>query len=265
MSDKSELRSSAKNFARNPVRFLLPLVFCLLTLLTGCVRYDVGINFDSPYSGTLVQHIKIGEQLSSFGESEAIAWLKSIESRSRRLQAKVEHLSPEEIVLIVPFKNAQELNNKFNTLFNSNVPDTSAVVVEEKAELVKLGSGVSLQENNLLLVERNHLDLTIDLRALNLLSNQGKIAIEPNLLLDLEFNLNAPWIVRNISNANNLEPIASSSKQGLVWKLESGKLNHIGAVFWLPNPIGIGAVLIILLMILGFRLKYGRFPDLAKT
>jgi len=27
--------------------FLLPLVFCLLTLVTGCVQYDVGVNFES--------------------------------------------------------------------------------------------------------------------------------------------------------------------------------------------------------------------------
>lgn len=263
MSNQSESRGSAKNSLRNPVRFLLPLIFCLLTLLTGCVRYDVGINFDSPYSGTLVQHIKIGEQFSSIGKSDAIAWLKTVESRSRQLQGKVQHLSSDEIVLIVPFKNGQELATKFNQLFNSNVPDTSAVIVGEQAELVKLGSGASLQQSNLLLVERNHLDIKIDLRALNLLSNQGKIAIDPNSLLDLEFHLNTPWIANSISNENNLEPIASASEQGLVWQLQSGKLNHIEAVFWLPNPIGIGTVVIITVMILAFMLKYRRFPGVV--
>jgi len=261
MSDQSEFRSKSRNSARNRVLFLFPRMFCILTLLTGCVRYDVGINFNSPYNGTLVQHIKIEDQLSNLAQSEAKAWLKSIKSRSRQLQGKVEQLNPEEIVMIVPFKNGQELASKFNRLFNSNVPDTSAVVVGEQAELVKLGSGVSLQQNNLLLVERNHLDITIDLRALNLLVHQNKILIDPNALLDLEFHLNTPWIAHNISNTNNLEPI--SSDQGLVWQLQSGKLNHIEAVFWLPSPIGIGTVIIILFVILGFILKYRRLPGVA--
>ena len=261
MSSQSQLRGSVKNFAKNPVRFLLPLVFCLLTLLTGCVRYDVGINFNSPYSGTLVQHIKIGSQLVNIGRSEATEWLKNIESRSRQIGGKVKHLNSQELVVKVPFNNGQEFTSKFNQLFNSNVPDTSGLVLEESAELVKLGSGVSLQQSNLLFVERNHLDLTVDLRALNLLAQQDKILIEPNSLLDLEFHLNTPWIAYNVSNIDNLEPISSS--QGLAWKLQAGKLNHIEAVFWLPSPIGIGTAIIILVMILGFMLKYRRFPGIA--
>jgi hypothetical protein len=38
--------------------FILPLVFCLLTLVTGCVQYDVGVNFESQTRGEIVQHIK---------------------------------------------------------------------------------------------------------------------------------------------------------------------------------------------------------------
>ena len=261
MSDRSEFSSAPRNLARNPILFLFPLIFCLLTLLTGCVRYDVGINFQSPYNGTLVQHIKIGEQFANLGQSEATKWLKSIESRSRQLQGKVKHLNSEEIVVTVPFNSGQELESNFNQLFNSNVPNTSGVVVGEEAELIKLGSEVSLQQSNLLFVERNHLDLTIDLRALNLLAHQNKILIDPNSLLDLEFHLNTPWIAHNVSNTDNLETI--SSDQGLVWQLQSGQLNHIEAVFWLPSPIGIGTAIIILVMILGFVIKYRRFPGLA--
>ena len=277
MIDPSELRSSVntsigyagvppaplsvKNSAKNPVRFLLPLVFCLLTLLTGCVRYDVGINFQTPYNGTLVQHIKIGLQLANIGQSEANKWLKTVASRSRQLEGKVKYLNSQELVAIVPFNNGRELESKFNQLFNSNVPDTSAVVVGDEAELVKLSSGVALQQSNLLFVERNYLDLTIDLRALNLLVQQDKIVIDPNSLLDLEFHLNTPWIAYNVSNIDNLEPIDSS--QGLVWQLQAGQLNHIEAVFWLPSPIGIGTAVIILVMILGFMLKYRRFPGVV--
>lgn len=263
MSNHAKFRSPAINSARNPIRFLLPLVFCLLTLLTGCVRYDVGINFTSPYSGTLVQHIKIAEQFSDLGKSEATEWLKNLESRSRELRGKVRQLNAQELVLTVPFANGQEFATKFNQLFSSGLPDSSAMVVEDKAELVQLGSQASLQQSNLLFVERNHLDITIDLRALNLLAHQGKIFLDPNSLLDLEFQLNSPWITRNVSHPDNLEPISSETDQGLVWQLQSGKLNHIEAVLWLPNPIGIGTVIIILVTLLGFFLKYRRFPGLT--
>ena len=263
MSDLSTFRSPAINSARNPIRFLLPLVFCLLTFLTGCVRYDVGINFTSPYSGTLVQHIKIADQFSSLGKSEATEWLKNLESRSRELHGKVRQLNPQELVLIVPFTNGQEFATKFNQLFSSDVSDSSVMVEGYRAELLKLGSQASLQQSNFLFFERNHLDLTIDLRALNLLVNQGKIYLNPNSLLDLEFQLNSPWITRNVSHPDNLEPISSETDQGLTWQLQSGKLNHIEAVFWLPSPIGIGTAIIILVMVLGFLLKYRRFPGLT--
>ena len=46
--------------------FILPLVFCLLTLVTGCVQYEVGVNFESQTRGEIVQHIKLGERLTSF-------------------------------------------------------------------------------------------------------------------------------------------------------------------------------------------------------
>ena len=48
---------------RNPI-----LLVVLLTslLLSGCVKYDVGLNFDNSNSGELVQHIKLGERLTSF-------------------------------------------------------------------------------------------------------------------------------------------------------------------------------------------------------
>ncbi len=242
--------------------FLLPVILCLVTLLTGCVRYDVGVNFDHPQHGTIVQYIKIGEQLTSLSQSEARKWLNSIEQRSRALNGKVKRVNPQEVIVTIPFGNGKELTDKFNQFFHTYTKTNSAVV-SDNVDLFKLDSQINLQQNNLIFLERNNLDLTIDLRALGVLSNQGKIIVSPGSLIDLEFQLNTPLIARNIAGENNLEPIYNATKKGLVWQLQPGQINHIEAVFWLPSPLGIGATIIIVFTILGYVLKYRRFPGVA--
>ncbi len=250
------------NQPRHPLRLLLPVILGLVTLLTGCVRYDVGLNFDHPQHGTIVQYIKIGEQLTSLSQSEARKWLNSIEERSRALHGKVKKVNSQEVVVTIPFNNGQELTKKFNQFFHTDT-DTNAALVNDKVDLVKLDSQINLQQNNLVFFERNDLDLTIDLRALGVLSNQGKIIVSPGSLIDLEFQLNTPLIAHNVSGENNLEPISSITKKGLVWQLQPGQINHIEAVFWLPSPLGIGTAIIILFVTLGYFLKYRRLPGVA--
>ena len=131
--------------------------------------------------------------------------------------------------------------------------------------MTKLDSYASLRQNNLFLVERSSLDLIIDLRALNILKQQEKIALDSDRLLDLEFQLNTPWIASSVSNDEYLQPVNNPLKKGLVWQLHPGEINHIKAVFWLPSPIGIGAGFIILLTILGFILKYRHFPGVDRS
>jgi hypothetical protein len=139
----------------------------------------------------------------------------------------------------------------------------NATIPKEKAELIQLNSQVSIKQNNLVFVERNSLDLAIDLRALKVLTQQDKILIDPDSVADLKFQLTTPWIARSISNADNLQPANNPLQKGLVWQLHPGEINHIQAVFWLPSPIGIGAAAIVLLGILGYLIKYRRFPGVA--
>ena len=247
---------------RSPVAFLLPIVLCLVTLLTGCVRYDVGINFNTPHNGTIVQYIKIGEQLTSLSQSEARKWLNSIEERARTLQGKVKKVNSQEVLVTIPFGNGRELSEKFNQFFHTDT-DVNPAIVSDKIDLVQLDSEISLKQNNLIFLERNNLDLTIDLRALGVLSNQGKIIVSPGSLIDLEFQLNTPLVAHSIAGENNLEPTRVTPGKGMIWQLEPGQINHIQAVFWLPSPLGIGATIIILLMVLGYFLKYRRLPGIA--
>lgn len=240
---------------------LFPLLLCLLCL-TGCVRYDVGINFNSPYNGNIVQHIKIAQQLNNLDRSDIKKWLNHIESQARQLKGKVKKADSEELLVSIPFSNSKELATKFNQLFHSDIPVTSAIDIDENADLTKLDSVVNLQQSNLILLERNSLDLVIDLRALNILTNQSKLNLDSNRAFDLEFQLATPLLAYSVSGDNNLQPINNASKQ-LTWRLQPGKINHIQAIFLLPSPIGIGTVIIILLGISGYYLKYRRFPGVA--
>ena len=244
------------------VRFLLPIVLGLATLLTSCVDSEVGVNFTTPYSGEITQHIKVSNKLNNLASSDTRQWLNSLEKRSRKLDGKVEKLDSQELLLTIPFGNGAELADKFNQLFQTNVvPD--ATIAKEQADLLELDSQVSIRQSNLVFVERNSLDLAIDLRALKVLTQQDKIIISPESLADLKFQLTTPWIARSINDPDNLQPTVDVLNKGLTWQLQPGEINHIQAVFWLPSPIGIGTAIVILLMIFGYILKYRRFPGVA--
>ncbi|GBE90862.1 DUF3153 domain-containing protein [Nostoc cycadae] len=251
--------SGNKRFA--PRKPLLWLVVLTSLLLSGCVKYDVGVNFNHSNSGELVQHIKLGERLTSFSGDYIYAWLDSIESRTRKLEGKVRRISQEEVIVTIPFSNGQELQTKFNEFFNShNNQKVAATTSETDSELPKIESNLLLFQNNFLLVVRNRLIYDLDLRSLSLIASKGNVLADTGAILDLEFSLNTPWGAKNIQLTENaVEP----EKQGnqLLWRLQPGELNHIEVVFWLPSPLGIGALLIVLFVWGGLYLRYTFMPD----
>ena len=120
---------------------------------------------------------------------------------------------------------------------------------------------MNLNQSNLLLLQRNRVRLTVDLRALGVLTTQGKVVVDPSSLLDLNFRLMTPWGARNVAQSENAIPLeVVREKRQLVWHLQPGEINYIEAVFWMPSPLGIGTVAIALFIVLGFYLKYKRFP-----
>jgi hypothetical protein len=242
------------------VRFVW-FVLLASILLSGCVQYDVGVNFDNSNRGEFVQHIKLGERLISFSGDSVYEWLNSIERRTRKLEGKTQRISNEELVATVPFSNGQELQKKFNEFFHPNSSQESKSVKNEAdSELPKIESNLRLFQNNFLLLVRNRLIYDLDLRSLALLSSQGNVLANPGSILDLDFSLKTPWGARSVQNVENaIEPQKDNNQ--LVWKLQPGELNHIEVVFWLPSPLGIGTLLIILFIWAGFYLRYSFMPD----
>ncbi|BAB73204.1 DUF3153 domain-containing protein [Anabaena sp. FACHB-709] len=249
---------TAKNKLRKPI-FLLVLLTSLL--LTGCVQYDVGVNFDNSNHGQLVQHIKLADRLTSFSGDYVYEWLTSIERRARKLEGNAKRISPEEVIVTIPFSNGQELQTKFNEFFNSRAHQTNDTEAgTENSEFPKVESNLLLTQNNFLLVVRNQLIYDLDLRSLSLIANKGNVLTDTGSILDLKFALKTPWGAKSIQRTETAVPPEKQSGQ-LVWRLQPGELNHIEVVFWLPSPLGIGALLIVLFVWGGFYLRYTFMPD----
>jgi len=245
--------------------FLLPLVFCLLTLVTGCVQYDVGVNFESQTRGEIVQHIKLGERLTSFSSETVAEWLKSVERRVRLLDGKTKRLSQTEVLVRIPFNNGAELQDKFNQFYNPIAQTAKSRVASPlETDLPKYESHLNVKQNNLLLVLRNRLSLELDLRSLSLLSSNGSLLLSPGGLLELDFSLNTPWGAESIETvAGALVPESYQQGKQLVWKLKPGEINYLEAIFWIPSPVGIGALIIALFVAAGIALKYQILPALG--
>jgi hypothetical protein len=232
-------------------RQLTILFWTISIALSGCVKYDAGVNFSSLNYGEIVEHIQLGEQLNSFSQAAVKKWVASIEARTEQAEGKIERISDREFKVVIPFNNAQELVAKIDRYFNpspANDRDRS-----------QFNAQMQIEQSNFLLVVRNHLTYDIDLRALTIQSSDAKVSVAANNFVDLDFSLQSPWGVKSSNLAGSIVGVATKGNDDKIdWQLKPGELNHLDATFWLPNPLGIGAILIILVSYGGYYLKHIR-------
>ena len=233
----------------------LTILFCTIAIaLSGCVKYDTGVNFESLNYGEIVEHIQMSEQLNSFTHQAVTAWLASIEQRAIGAQGQLQRLKDREYQVTIPFNNTQELVTKIDRYFNLAPVNPRSSLSSPVPITSKLNSQMQIEQSNLLLAVKNHLIYDIDLRTLTI-ANVPKIAVAANNPIDLEFSLQSPWSIKN-GNTRNVANIQAKDDRHITWQLQPGALNHIEAIFWLPNPLGIGAIVIVLVSIAGYYFKY---------
>ena len=223
---------------------LLWFILIAVLLLSGCVHNDVGVNFFDANHGEIVQHIRLKSQSSSLGSSldEAIAttWVESLEQRTKALGGRTRHPEAQEWLMTIPFHNAEDLQLKFNQLFQ---PQSA-----QRQELPT--SRLQIKTKNRLMWQRHYLQYDLDLRSLRA-TLQGDLSKS----VDLEFKLKTPWGAQVPVADDKLSSNLYKSGRQLVWKLKLGVMNHIEAIFRVSSPIGIGFCVISLMVIGGAMVK----------
>jgi hypothetical protein len=232
--------------------WLLPL---LSVMLTGCFDYEVGVRFRSASSGELVQNLQLSERLGSFQDESLRSWADAIAERSRGVGGQVT-VQPQALRVRIPFGDAADLETKFNQFF-APAPTTPPPLGDRSPlplTLPRIPATLTLQRNNALLMERNHLHAELDLRALGVTAANGAVLLSPATGANLAFRLELPWgsQARSLVAANST---IHSQSHTLLWQLTPGTLNQLDLVFWMPNAIGIGALAIGLLVLVGMLLK----------
>ncbi|TAE54676.1 MAG: DUF3153 domain-containing protein [Nostocales cyanobacterium] len=254
------------NYLQKPI--LLIIIIIATFTLSGCVKYDLGINFNHTNNGELVQHIQISENLTSFSGNYVSEWLKSLERRAKKLQGSTERISSTDIIVKIPFTNSRELQTKFNSFFNKYNQDKKTENLEKDTELKQISANLIATDNNFIFLSRHHLTYDIDLRSLAALTSKENNLNTDQSILNLDFSLQTPWGIRNIQKTeNSIQPEKNGKQQ--IWKLKPGQLNHIEVVFWLPNLLGIGTLIIVLIVFLGVYLKgylgKAKIPNIQAT
>ena len=187
-------------------------------LLTGCVDYNLGIQFESPNAGQLTHRIRLENNTNPTAQ----AFLQQVRQQSDRVQGSFRSISPQESMVTIPFHTATELEQSFNRFFQTDQGDVAA------SALPSVVSHITIDQGNWLLFEHDRLTFDVDLSAFGLQGTES--FADPGTLFNLTMAVN-----------------------NRTWDLDSGKKNHIVTDLWMPMPLGWGTVAIGLLVGLGLR------------
>lgn len=237
---------------------------CLLLLsvsLSGCIDYDTTIHYRSPNQGEFVQHIQLSQRLQTLNSEEQQRWIEAIERTTQKLGGRLQS-DPTGLVVTIPFMSSVDLEKKFNQFYSGL---GQAALTESDSGIPSVRGHLAIQHSNFLLIERNRLRYEIDLRSLGVRSTTGDVLVSPTSLINLEFKLNTPWGSRSNANLGTLKPRSLKGSKKLIWTLIPGRENVIDTTFWLPNPIGLGSVAILLFVILGRFLKYPQTSEILHS
>ncbi|NEQ44101.1 MAG: DUF3153 domain-containing protein [Leptolyngbya sp. SIOISBB] len=218
----------------------LAIIGCLL-LLTGCLQYDLDIQFDSQTHGQL-QHRLHWRGAEVATNAEWVQGLQVLRDRTAAVGGTTRFLDEQTLEMTIPFNNGRELETKFNEFF---VPQESATPFTLLGG-EPVAAQLSLHQNNWFGIIFNHINLRFDLTAVPDLTETRLPLLQGQQLLTGHVQITAPW-VRSLTGE-----LLSSAQ----WALVPGEINDIEADFWVPSPIGMGAAAIAFFVLIGYALKY---------
>ncbi|MGD1932788.1 MAG: DUF3153 domain-containing protein [Leptolyngbyaceae cyanobacterium] len=222
----------------------------IVLLLTGCLQYDLELQFDSQTHGQLVQQLRWrGGAIAANDELQQ--WLAVLGERTQQVGGRTRWLSDNAFEIVIPFSNGRALETKFNQFFSPD--DATTTFTLPAGEPIQ--AELTLQQGNRFVAIYNHLKLRVDLTAVPDLAATGLPLLQGQQLLAGQVTLLAPW-VRGPSLSPGESPAGAFPPQE-TWSLVPGEVNELEAEFWVPSPIGIGAITILVFVLLGYGVKYG--------
>lgn len=216
--------------------------------LTGCIDSDLQIHYHTAHRGEIVQQLQLGKPLKQLNAAEVATWFQAIDRRATSLGGKT--TTADTLTIALPFYNSADLETKFNQLLAAILTANAPTATRPP----QLASHLTVTNTNFLVIERHQLHYELDLRSLGVAAATGDILVSPTGLIHLNLTLETPWGAQNQAIAPNA-PAPTGDRRHLTWPLLPGELNQIDCVFWVPNRLGLGTVLILLLVSGGIALK----------
>lgn len=243
----------------------LILVAVLALLAGGCLDTDVAIRFTDANHGQIEERIVLSDRLSQLNADAMESWKSQIEQQARQMGGSVRE-SDGDVLLKVPFFNNRDLTEKFNRLVSGFQVGPQGALPEQGQSVARL---TATRDCNVLVAQRNRLSLDVDLRSLQQVSQAGMQLRQINGLLDGTLRLSAPSPIVKANEpsllsclfdgaANRLalvQPNNPSGGRALEWRIDPERANHLDVAFWVPNPLGVGAILIAILVGVGLILQ----------
>jgi len=206
---------------------VLAVLVGLTVLLGGCGRLTADINLPGP------DRIQLGLSLES-GSGQPLPWQQRFATRLQGMQPRwsLQQGHGGEQHFMAPMLGGTAAERLLQRT-------TSAAAAAAGLELPP--PELRLQERNWLIGVQQRLDLSIDLRRLEGLPlPELRIRIRP-----------AP-----IQPGQRMEPRqAVRSGEALLWPLEAGSVNRLSLTLWRWNPLGLGALGVILLLAVSLLLQ----------
>lgn len=236
-----------------PVRFLFRVLALLCAFcLTGCLQYNLDIQFDSQIHGRWIQQLQWqGGQLTGAAAMEPL--LQPLVARAQQVGGHLTASADGGLQITVPFNSAQELEERFNRFWGGaeGNGDAAAGILMPWSDDARIRGNLSVQQRNWLLAGRLQVLLSLDLTDIPDIPEATLPVLQAARRFQGQAHIATPWGMRSLS---------PGTTAGDTWPLEPGTVNQIEADFWLPNPIGIGGCAIAFLVLLGYFAKYG-FPS----
>ncbi|HIK44702.1 MAG TPA: DUF3153 domain-containing protein [Leptolyngbyaceae cyanobacterium M65_K2018_010] len=232
----------------------LGLVLGLALCLSGCFQSDLTLRFDHQNHGQLSQVIDLGERGTALAQGSLTPWLKTLEQRVKRLGGELSQ-DPSTIRLTVPFGTPQDLVTRFNQLF-AEAESSPAEAGWQRLTAPGLGLipfKLEVDQQSWGLAARTHLVYDLDLSDFAP-SGSSPSGEDHNRGSAFFFCLQTPWGIRQL-RPGGLTPLTALSPVTR-WQLQLGQVNHIDVIFWLPNVVGLGALGIFGLVLLGYFVRY---------